>query len=198
MIWWDIGRIILTSGLTLLVAALAFKYKFMPEFRTTKRAEFLEKQLSELYGPLKILIRKVRILSENRVHELQAFHKHGKSEVPKHDEQHKQLLNKHNQELLDFIIPAYEEMVSLISTKAHLAEPEIIENFDNFYRFLKIWKDHLAKPIAERFPILAAIEIGDEHKEPVEYFLMIEEQFHQKLTEYRSMFSSTRQELRRP
>ena len=191
MTWWDIGKILLTAILTVLGSALAFKYKFVPELRTTKRAEFLEKQLSELYGPLKILIRKVRILSENRVHELQAFHKYAKPEVPKHDEQHVQLIKKHNEELRAIIIPAYEEMATLLSTKAHLAEPEIIEGFDIFYRFLKTWQDHLGKPIAERFPGPAAIELGDEHKEPHGYFVLIEQQFEQKLQEYRSMFSHT-------
>jgi hypothetical protein len=106
----DIGKILLTALFTAIGSALAFKYKFIPEFRTTKRAEFLEKQLSELYGPLKILIRKVRILSGNRVRELEAFHKYAHPENPRHDEQHAQLLEKHNQELRTIIIPAYEEM----------------------------------------------------------------------------------------
>ena len=82
-------------------------------------------------------------------------------------------------------------MAKLISTKSHLAEPEIIEGFDTFYRFLKTWQDHLAKRIAERFPGPAAIELGDEHKEPHDYFVLIEQQFSQKLKEYRSMFSHT-------
>jgi hypothetical protein len=191
MNWWDMGKIILTAILTALASLLAFKYKFIPEFRTTKRAEFLEKQLSELYGPLKLLIRKVRILSENRVNELQTFHKYAKPEVPKHDEQHARLIEKHNQELRLIILPAYEEMETLLSTKVHLAEPDIIEGFDPFYRFLKIWQDHLAKPIAERLPALAAIEFGDEHKEPRDYFVLIEQQFERKLKEYRSMFFHT-------
>jgi len=191
MTWWDVGKILLTAILTVLGSALAFKYKFIPEFRTTKRAEFLEKQLSELYGPLKILIRKVRIITENRARESQAFYKHAKPEVPKHDEQHVQLIEKHNQELRCIIIPAYEEMAKLLSTKAHLAEPEIIEGFDPFYRFLKTWQDHLAKPIAERLPLRAAIELGEEHKEPHDYFVLIEQQFERKLKEYRSMFSHT-------
>lgn len=189
--WWDMGKILLTAILAGVVSALAFKYKFIPEFRTTKRAEFLEKQLSELYGPLKVLIRKVRILSENRVHELQAFHKYARPEVPKHDEQHVQLIEKHNQELRSIIIPAYEEMATLLSTKAHLAEPEIIEGFDPFYHFLKAWQDYLAKPIAERLPVRAAIDLGDKHKEPLDYFVLIEQQFEQKRKEYRSMFSHT-------
>lgn len=189
--WWDIGKILLTAILATVGSALAFKYKFIPEFRTTKRAEFLEKQLSELYGPLKVLIRKVHIISENRVHESQAFHKYARPEVPKHDEQHVQLLEKHNQELRSIIIPAYEEMATLLSTKAHLAEPEIIEGFDPFYRFLKTWQDQLAKPIAERLPVQAAIDLSDEHKEPRDYFVLIEQQFEQKRKEYRSMFSHT-------
>jgi hypothetical protein len=189
MTWWDIGKILLTAVLTALGSALAFKYKFIPEFRTTKRAEFLEKQLSELYGPLKILICKVRIVSENRMREYQAFHKYARPEVDKHDEQHVQLMTKHDQELRTIIIPAYEEMAILLSTKAHLAEPEVIQGFDPFYRFLKTWQDHLAKPIAERLPGPAARELGEEHKEPHEYFALIEQQFERKLREYRGMFS---------
>jgi hypothetical protein len=138
MTWWlELGKILLTAVFTALGSALAFKYKFIPEFSTTKRAEFLEKQLSELYGPLKVLIRKVRIISENRVREFQAFHKYARPEVPKHDEQHAQLMAKHNQELRTIIIPAYEEMAKLLSTKAHLAEPEVIEGFDPFYRLAR-------------------------------------------------------------
>ena len=189
MIWGDMVKILLTAALTVLGSALAFKYKFMPEFKTTKRAEFLEKQLSELYGPLKVLIRKVRILSENRVNESRLFHKYATPENPEHDKQHLQLMDKHNQELRSIIIPAYEQMATLLSTKAHLADLDIIDGFDSFYRFVKIWQDHLAKPVAERFPASAAIELGDEHKEPRQYFLLIETQFEQKLEEYRGMGS---------
>jgi hypothetical protein len=192
MIRGEMVKILVTAVLAALGSALAFKYKFMPEFRITKRAQFLQKQLSELYGPLKVLIRKVRIVSESRVHELQAFHKYAKPENPEHEKQHQQLMEKHNQELRSIIIPAYEHMGTLLSTKAHLADPDIIDGFDAFYRFLKTWQDHLARRIAERFPAQAAIELGDEHKEPHEYFLLIETQFEQKLKEYRSMYSSAR------
>lgn len=154
-----------------------------------KRAEFLRKQISELYGSLKILIRKVRILSENRDRELQVFLKYANLEVLKYDEQHTELIEKHNQELRSIIIPAYEKMATLLSTKAHLAEPEIIEGFDTFYRFIKTWQDHLSKRIAGGLPGPAAIELGGGHKEPREYFELIEQQFEQKLKEYRNMFS---------
>lgn|ERR1700680_153168 len=186
---WDIAKILLTVFLIVLGSALAFRYKFMPEFRTTKRAEFLEKQLSELYGPLKIAIRKARTMSENREREKKAFHRYAEPGDPKDDERHAQLMQKHNQELRSIIISAYEEMAILISTKAHLAEPEIIEGFDPFYRYLNTWQDHLTKPIAERFPGPAARELADENKEPREYFALIEQQFEQKLKQYRNIFS---------
>jgi hypothetical protein len=33
------------------------------------------------------------------------------------------------------------------------------------------------------------MELGEEHKEPQDYFALIEQQFEQKLKEYRAMFS---------
>jgi hypothetical protein len=190
MTWWDVCKILLTAGLAALFSGLAFWFKFLPEFRTTKRAEFLEKQLAELYGPLKVMIRKVRILSEARVHEMNVFTKYARIDVPEHDRQHAELLEKHNQELRSVIIPTYEKMETLLSTKTHLAEPDIFGGLDAFFRFVKVWKDHLEKPIGQRFPSTAAAEIAEQNKEPREFFELIERQFQQKLTVYREMFSS--------
>lgn len=187
-LWVEFGRVILTATLAVAGSALTFKYKFSREFRTKKRAEFLERQLSEFYGPMKMLHREIRVLSDTRVRELRAFHEHADPQNPRHDQRHANLITKHNKELQTLIIPAYEKMKTLISAKSHLAEPEIIAGYDNFYRFVKGWQDHLEKPIGSRFNFKAAMELAEEMLEPIEYFALVEKQFEEKRTEYTSLF----------
>lgn len=181
-------KALFTAGLAVLGSLLTFKYQFSREFKTRKRAEFLEKQLSEFYGPLKILHREIRVLSEMRVRETQAFDKYAREESARHDEKHAELIEKHNEELRSLIIPTYEMARELFLKKAYLAELEVINGYDAFFLFLKSWRDHLEKPIGARFPSRAAIELSEERPEPVLYFKLVEEQFEQKRVEYSSLF----------
>lgn len=183
----EIVKAILTVVLAVFGSALTFNIKFAKEFKTKKRAEFLEKQLSEFYGPMKILHREIRTLSDMRVHDLSVFREHADPEHTKHDQQHADLIAKHNIEIQTIIIPIYEQMKSLLLAKVHLAEPEVIEGYDKFYLFLRRWLDHLEKPIGSRFPSEAAIKLVDESKEPVDYFKLVEQQFEEKRIEYTNL-----------
>ena len=184
----EIGRVIVTAGVAVIGSALTFKSQFAKEFKTKKRAEFLEKQLSEFYGPMKILHREIRVLSEMRERERSIFREHADPQNAKHDQQHKDLIDKHNKELQTLIIPAYEKMRSLVLEKAYLAEPDIIAGYDKLCEFVKRWQDHLEKPIASQFPFKAAMELVEEATEPVEYFTLLEQQFEEKRTEYTNLF----------
>lgn len=172
-----------------LVSYVLWKKKFTIEFKTGKTAEFLERQLSEFYGPMVICIKQVRTIGESHHEEFRLFDEYGRPESKEDDRKHIELIDKHNREYKEIVLPLWERMLELFSNKGHLAEQNILDGFDQFFRFVKEGRDHLEKPIGQRFPLQAAREIVEKYREPVDFYKLIESQYNEKRAELRGLTS---------
>ncbi|MDV2495839.1 MAG: hypothetical protein RX316_06450 [bacterium] len=159
-----------------LVSYVLWKKKFTMEFKTGKTAEFLERQLSEFYGPMVVCIKQVRSIGELHLEGFNMFDRHGRPESEEDSRKHAELIDKHNIEYREIVLPLWERMLELFSNKGHLTEPNILDGFDQFFRFVKEWRDHLEKPIGQRFPLQAAGELAEKYREPVDLYELIESQ----------------------
>lgn len=187
---YEILKLLLTAGFAAGGSILVWKYQFTKQFTIQKRVEFLEKELSEFYGPIKFLHREIRALSDKRFREMEVFHKHASPLNPTDDGKLQALIEKHNKELEEIIIPKYRKIRDLFEAKGFLADARIIGGYENFCTYLRSWEEHLEKPIGSRFPSGAAAQLAMEHPEPLFFFDLIEEQFEKKKIEYETLFKA--------
>ena len=123
---------ILSAVAAALGSLAVWNYKFSKEFKTRKTAEFLEKQLSEFYGPVLMNIKQVRSLTQLRYQEFSLFETYAHPKSVDDSQKHQELIQKHNKEISETIIPLWERILELFETKSHLGEHGIVEHYEEF------------------------------------------------------------------
>ncbi|MCH7806943.1 MAG: hypothetical protein IH995_07355 [Proteobacteria bacterium] len=121
-----------------------------------RKADFIEKQLSEFYGPIVSLRAEIKAHSElrvkiqnvasskweelfSRVKTPEARDKLSQKRYP----QFQAIIEYDNTKLREELIPAYQKMITLFRDKMWLAEPETREYFDDLVEFVDIWERSL-------------------------------------------------------
>ncbi|MCH7922724.1 MAG: hypothetical protein IH975_06815 [Nitrospinae bacterium] len=172
-----------------LVSYALWRLRFTQEFRTRKTAEFLEKQLSEFYGPMLMCIKQVRSITQLRYEEESLFQTYMNPEIEDDRKNYSELIEKHNKQHRESIMPIWEQMLDLFETKSHLAEPEVVEHYERFVKFTRLWGDHLEKPIGLALPLEAASQLSERYPEPVDFYNLTEAQYNEKKLEFRELTS---------
>jgi hypothetical protein len=60
---------------------------------------------------------------------------------------HHAVIDEHNRQLREDLIPLYNEMVSLFTSRFHLAEPETRSHYATLVEFAEGWRRHFEKTI---------------------------------------------------
>ena len=177
-------RDIMMSVLTYVVPTLAsagITYFFTARhYRRRKKYEFAERRLNELYGPLCSHVGQLKADSGLRVAIFQAKNeawqdKCKRSPVPflNHEKAFapfRRSIDYENRQFCDAVMPIYDEMLTILNTKRHLAFQSTVAHYDAFCRFVQLWHRRLDDAI----PGEAIEKIGVREEELQPFYSEIE------------------------
>jgi len=123
-----------------------------------KRIEFIEKQVCELYSPMvgiykdlhakSKIVNKINNISDGEWRKLvkdmspEVFR--NSTDVTNWREKRDIGIEYNNNQLRNYIIPAYKKMQDILHNKIWLAEPDTLKWFETFNHFIDIWDRYLA------------------------------------------------------
>lgn len=149
--------------------------------RKRRRADFIEKQLQELYAPLLSIRKHVRALSELRVRvatvsgsvwqELcsDARERGGALALQELTAERSSAFNAiieyENEQWKSELLPSYEQMLTIFREKFWLAEDSTREHFQNLIVYIELWNRALNKTIPGE--VIAKLGVREAELEPL-------------------------------
>ena len=147
---------ILGSLLGVLVGAAAVYYYGLRQDATQRRFAYLERQLAEFYAPLAGLRKQIRAKSELRKKVFDA--------TAVAADQSTAIIDYHNKQFLEELIPKYREMLALFTERYHLADAETREFYPLLLEYVEVWNMWLAESISAE--VVKAIDHREENVKP--------------------------------
>lgn len=184
-----INTILLPALISILSAILVFEWKFRREFQTKKKAEFLEKQITEFYNPMVVLRKKILAQSKIRVEVEKILDEDCKSGFYRRrdDDIFSKIIEKHDKDFENIIMPNYRKMLEIFDDKYYLADESVQEWYNEFYRFVHLWDDWLYGPLQQlEFESKNRLEIKEERV--TKFYELLEKYLKDKTSEYKKLF----------
>jgi hypothetical protein len=143
-------------------------------YRNRKAYEFAERRLNELYGPLCSRLGQLKADGELKVAIFQAKdaawkEKCKRKSAPPFDheqafEPYAKSIEYENRHFRESVIPLFDEMLTILNEKRHLAYPSTLRFYDPFYRFVQLWHRWLDHAIPGE--AIKRIEVPEETLKP--------------------------------
>lgn len=173
----DLGKVTIPAAITLLAAILSARlgYQYAERrFRAEKHLDFVRRQITEIYSPLVGLNERIRTSGELRVelsHGAERAWKRICKEQPHPFEDHDKFfepferqIEKENERFPQFLLPLYQEMVTVFTKNFWLAEDSTKEFYQPFCRFVELWERYLDEAIPSR--VLEEVPIEEDSLVP--------------------------------
>jgi hypothetical protein len=135
---------VLNSLLSALVGAAVVYYYGIRRDSKQRRFAFLEKQLGEFHAPLAGLQKQIRAKSELRL-KIQTL-------TGWDDPKTEAIVDYHNKQFHEDLLPKYREMLSLFTERYHLANSETRAFYQEFLEFVEVWNMWVAKSLPPDAP----------------------------------------------
>lgn len=151
-----------------LIGAGVVYYFGVRQLVVQRRLAFVERQLSEFYGPLAGLRKQIRAKSELREKVSAAAQKttcrnlcdsYWAATMHDHEERFapfERIIEYDNKQLTEDLLPKYREMLTLFTNRYHLASADTRTFYQPFLEFVEIWNRWLA----EALPAEVVKELG--------------------------------------
>lgn len=158
---WPWYQSILQSLPSALISALIVYYFGIKQLSVKRRNDFLEKQLSEFYSPMAGWRKSILAKSTLREKVSVASDKAWRQETSDHDKismmsdddiekkflPYEEIIDDHNDQLRDELIPSYKKMLETFTDKYWLADFKTRTYYQDFFEFVEIWNRHIKKAL---------------------------------------------------
>ena len=132
-----------------LVGAAVVYYFGIRKSAKDRRFAFIERQLAEFYAPLAGLRKQIRAKSELRLKVFNATESALDSRylTDEEDRRGTAVIDYHNKQFNEDIMPKYREMLGLFTDRYHLADADTRAFYPAFVEFVEIWNMSLAQSL---------------------------------------------------